>query len=208
MAREEVPPMEPSAKGIVVVGVVEGLGSMATAKGVTEDALGARLSASALGVLEAKIELARWYPMGPFCELVEFEWELSGRDPHYERRAGARFADRTRETGLYQQVDYAATKSRPKSREELLHQSRRAVTVTSALFSFIRASVRISEAGDQLEMVYGNAATFPDPLRFLIEGYMTRVNEWQGSSRHWTSARPRPDEIVYSMALSSRLSAS
>jgi hypothetical protein len=196
--------MEPSAKGIVVVGVVDALQAMTRAGKTSRDALAARLGAAALTLLEEKVEVSRWYPMTAFSELVELEWELVGRDVEYEWQAGARFADRSRQTGLYQQVEYAASKARPSTREELLRQSKLVVTVTSALYNFITGSVRVSEAGDRLEIVYGNAAAFPEPMRFLIEGFLSRVNEWQGSSRRWTSTRVRPDEIVYAMPLSRR----
>lgn len=197
--------MEPSVKGSVVVGVVSSLRALKRAGKVSEEALGARLGAAALALLGEKIESGRWYPMAPFGELVDCEWDVTGRDPEYARQAGSRSADRMFEAGLYQQLDYAGRVSRAKTREELVRQAKLITTVTSALYSFLTTSVRIAESGDRLEIVYGNAAAFREPLRFSTEGYMNRVNERQGSSRRWTSARPRPDEIVYAMALPSRL---
>ena len=195
-------------KGVIAVGVVGALQELKSAGRVSKEALEARLSAAALSLLGEKIELGRWYPMPAFSELVETEWELTGRDADYERQAGARVADRSRELGVYQQLEYAASKARPSSREELLRQSKLVITVTATLYNFIAAAVRISEGGNRLEIVYGNAAAFPEPMRFLIEGYLTRVNEWQRSPRRWTSTRTRPSEIVFSMELSRRLAAS
>ena len=197
--------MEPSVKGSVVVGSVSSLRSLKRAGKVTAEALAARLGKAALGLLAEKIEVGRWYPMATFGELVDFEWELTDRDADYAREAGARSADRMFEAGLYQQLDYAGRVERAKSSSELVRQSKLITTVTGALYSFLTTAVRIAESGDRLEIVYGNAATFREMLRFSTEGFMNRVNERQGSSRRWTSARTRPDEIVYAMALPTRL---
>jgi hypothetical protein len=200
--------MEPSAKGSVVVGVVSSLRSMKRAGRVSEEMLAARLSGGALSLLAEKIEGGRWYPMATFGELVDCEWEVTGRDPAYAREAGARSADRMFDAGLYQQLDYAGRVSRAKSQDELLRQAKLITTVTGALYSFLTTSVRISRDGSQLEIVYANAALFREALRFSTEGFMNRVNERQGSARRWSSERARPDEIVYSMPLPSRLAAS
>jgi hypothetical protein len=200
--------MVPSVKGSVVVGVVSSLRALKRRGGVSEDALSARLSADALRLLGGKIEVGRWYPMPAFAELVDLEWELGGRDPAGAREAGARSADRMFELGLYQQLDYAGRVARPKTLEELVRQAKLITTVTSALYSFLETHVRIASTGEALEIVYSNAAAFHESLRFSTEGYMNRVNERQGSSRTWTSARTRPDEVVFSMPLPSRLAAS
>jgi hypothetical protein len=200
--------MEPSAKGSVVVGVVSSLRSLKRAGRVSEEMLAARLGANALRLLGEKIEGGRWYPMATFGELVDYEWDVTGSDPAYAREAGARSADRMFDAGLYQQLDYAGRVARPKSREELVRQAKLITTVTGALYSFMTTAVRISQAGDQLEIVYENAGEFREPLRFSTEGYMNRVNERQGSSRRWTSERTRPDEIVFRMPLPGRLTAS
>jgi hypothetical protein len=200
--------MEPSAKGSVVVGVVSSLRAMKRAGRIGEEMLSARLSAGALRLLGEKIEGGRWYPMALFGELVDVEWEIAGRDPAYAREAGARSADRMFEAALYQQLDYAGRVSRAKSQEELVRQAKLITTVTGALYNYLTTSVRISQAGGQLEIVYGNAREFREALRFSTEGYMNRINERQGSARSWTSSRPRPDEIVFSMPLPSRLAGS
>jgi hypothetical protein len=200
--------MEPSVKGSVVVGVVSSLRAMKRAGRIEQAALDARLGASALGLLGEKIEVGRWYPMAAFGELVDFEWDATGRDPAYARDAGARSADRMFDAGLYQQLDYAGRVSRAKSRDDLVRQAKLITTVTGALYNFLTTAVRIASSGDRLEIVYGNAGAFREPLRFSTEGYMNRVNERQGSSRRWTSERPRPDAIVYAMALPRRLAGS
>ncbi len=197
--------MEPSAKGSVVLGVVASLRSLRKNGRVSEEQLAARLSKAALTLFGEKVEAGRWYPMTTFAELVEMEWELSGRDPEYARRAGAQSADRMFDAGLYQQLDYAQRVNRAQTREALLSQTRLITTVTGALYSYLSCSARFSADGEKLEIVYGNAALFCEALRFSTEGFMSRVNERQESSRRWTSERTRPDEIVFQMPLPKRL---
>lgn len=197
--------MVPSAKGSVVVGVVASIRSSRRQGRVNEEQLSARLSARALAMLAEKIEPGLWYPMEAFGELVELEYELTGSNPEHAREAGARSADRMFDAGLYQQLDYAERVGRAATRERLLGQAKLITTVTSALYSFLRTLVRFSSDGGALEIVYGNAAQFSEPLRYSTEGYMNRVNERQGSSRRWTSERTGRDEIVFRMALPKRL---
>jgi hypothetical protein len=198
-------PLEPSAKGSVVVGVVASPRSQRKSGRVSDEQLGARLSAAALGMLEEKIEVGRWYPMPVFGELVDFEWELASRDPEYARKSGERFADRMIATGPYQQLDNAQRVDRAPNRDALLRQAKLISTVTSALYSFLKTSVRLAADSDHLEIVYANAALFLEPLRLSTEGFMNRINERQKSPHGWTSERTRADEIVFCMKLSARL---
>ena len=103
--------------------------------------------------------------MAAFGELADYEWEVMGRDAEYARAAGARSADRMFDAGLYQQLDYAGRVARAKSRDELVRQAKLITTVTGALYSFLTTTVRISNGSDRLEIVYGNAAAFCEPLR-------------------------------------------
>lgn len=197
--------MNPSAKGSVVLGAVASLRSARKQGRVSQEQLSARLSGAALTLLDEKIEVGRWYPMAAFSELVELEWELTGRDAEYTRQAGAKSADRMFDSGIYQQLDYAERVDRAEDSAGLLRQAKLITTVTAALYSFLKTSVRLSPEGDQLEITYSNAAAFCEPLRLSTEGYMNRINERQGSARRWTSERTRPDEIVFRMKLPKRL---
>jgi hypothetical protein len=197
--------MEPSAKGSVVMGVVASLRSAKKNGRVSEEQLAARLSSAAYALFERKIELGLWYPMAAFGELVDFEWDLAGRDPEYARRSGAQSADRMFDAGIYQQLDYAQRADKAQTREALLRQAKLITTVTGTLYSYLQTSVRFTDDGGQLEIVYANAALFSEPLRYSTEGFMNRVNERQGSARRWTSERTRADEIVFRMKLPTRL---
>ncbi len=197
--------MEPSAKGSVVSETVAALRRLREKGRVGEPQLAARLSKAALELLDTKVEVGRWYPMGAYAELVDFVWELGARTDDAMRKAGAKSADAMFERGLYQQLDYAERVQRAPSREDLLRQTRLITSVALALYSYLDVSTRLSANGAEVEIVYRNAAPFTEALRISTEGFMNRVNERQGSKRRWTSERTRPDEIVFRMRVPERL---
>jgi len=199
--------VEPSAKGAIVMGVVASLRKLRTSGRVTNDQLAARLSNGAFALLEQKIEVGRWYPMPLFRELVDAEWELLGqRDPEYARQSGARSADLQTDSGRYQQLDFAKRAGRAESSGAVLLQAKLITSLTAAFYNYLETSVGIDpENPKRLQIVYANAAAFPEALRYATEGFMSRINERQGSSRRWHSERVRPDRIVFWMELPGRL---
>ena len=199
--------MQACAKGSIVVGAVASLRHLRSSGRVRDAELQARLSASALELLEEKIDIGRWYPMRAFAELVDFEWDLvAGRDPEYARQSGAKGAQRLFQGGRYQQLDFAQRSGRAESRDALVRQSKRITTVTSMLYNFLEVSVGIDSARpNELQIVYANAAEFTEPLRYTTEGFMNAINASQGSSRCWTSERTAPDRVVFRLAIPARL---
>jgi hypothetical protein len=199
--------MEPSAKGAIVMGVVAALRKLRTGGRITNDQLAARLSGGALALLEQKIEVGRWYPIGLFRELVDFEWEVVGmRDPEYARRSGAQSADLQTDSGRYQQLDFAKRAGRAESSSAILLQAKLITSLTAAFYNFLETSVGIDpENPKRLQIVYANAAAFPEALRYATEGFMSRINERQRSTRRWHSERVAPDRIVFWMELPERM---
>jgi hypothetical protein len=197
----------PCAKGSIVVGAVASLRHLLGSGRIRSEELAARLSAGALELLEEKIDIARWYPMAAFAELIECEWELvADRDPEYARRGGAKGAQRLFKGGHYQQLDFARRAGRAESREKLVRQAKLITTVTTMLYNFLEVSVGIDPARpDELQIVYANAAEFNEPLRYTTEGFMNAINEAQGSSRRWSSERATPDRVVFRLAIPERL---
>ena len=199
--------MQACAKGSIVVGAVASLRHLRSSGRVRDAELQARLSASALELLEEKIDIGRWYPMRVFAELVDFEWDaVAGRDPEYARRSGARGAERLFRSGRYQQLDFAKRAGRAESRDALVRQSKLITTVTAMLYNFLSVTVGIDPARpNELSIVYANAAEFTEPLRYTTEGFMNAINEAQGSSRRWTSARTARDRVVFRLEIPKRL---
>jgi hypothetical protein len=145
--------------------------------------------------------------MALFAELVAFEWEVVGkRDPDYARRSGVLSAERQLESSRYQQLDFANRAGKAESSNALLLQARLITTVTAAYYNYLETRVAIDPARpDRLEIVYANAAAFPEPLRYATEGFMNQINRSQGSSRQWQSERTAPDRIVFWMELPERM---
>ena len=197
--------MEPSVKGSVVQATVTALAKLRASRRVSEEQLAARVSKGALALADTKVEPGLWYPIRPYNELVDFLWDLEGRRDDAMREAGVRSADAMSERGTYQQLEYADRVTRAPTRDDLIRQTRLIASVVPALYNFVKLSVRLSADEQYVEIVYANAELFCDALRISTEGFMTRVNERQGSQRTWTSERTRPDEIVFRMRVPERL---
>jgi hypothetical protein len=200
--------VEPSAKGAIVMGVVAGLRKLRAAGVLTDEQLAARLSSAAFALLGQKIEVARWYPIGLFRELVDFQFDVIGkRNPDYARQEGARSADLQSDSGRYQQLDFAKRAGRAESSGAIVLQAKLIASLTAAFYNFLETNVGIDPENPlRLQIVYTNAAAFPDGLRYATEGFMSRINERQGSTRRWRSERTSPDRIVFSMELPERMS--
>jgi hypothetical protein len=199
--------VEPSAKGAIVMGVVASLRKLRTSGQITNEQLAARVSSAAFALLEQKIEVGRWYPIAVFRELVDFQFQVVGRrNPDYARQEGARSAEVQSDSGRYQQLDFAKRAGRAESSGAIVLQAKLIASLTAAFYSFLEMSVGIDPKDPlRLQIVFTNAALFPDGLRYATEGFMSRINERQGSTRRWRSERPTPDRIVFWMELPERL---
>ena len=84
-------------------------------------------------------------------------------------------------------------------------QAKLIASLTAAFYSFLETSVGIDPKNPlRLQIVYTNAASFPDGLRYATEGFMNQINQRQGSARRWTSERVAPDRIVFHLKLPER----
>ena len=197
---------QPSVKGTLVLGAVVAARRHREKGRISEQQLEVRLSGPALTLIDQKILIAAWYPIDAFCELMDLNWELGGkRDPDFMRREGERSADRLFDTGIYPQLKFAEEAAKVQSREDLVRQSRLISSITGSLYNFLQIEVRVGDGEGSLQIVYENAAPFSEALRFSTEGFMNQINKRQKSARRWTSERPRPDRIVFEMAVPVRL---
>jgi hypothetical protein len=199
--------MQACAKGSIVVGAVASLRHHRNHGRIKDAQLQARLSPAALELLEEKIDIARWYSIRAFTDLVDVEWDLiARRDPEYARQGGAKGAQRLLQSGTYQQLDFAQRSGKAPTRGALVRQSKRITTVTSMLYNFLQVTVAIDpQDPNVLQIVYANAAEFTEALRYTTEGFMNAINAVQDSTRCWTSERPEPDRIVFRLNIPKRL---
>jgi len=196
--------VEPSVKGSLFFAAAVAMRRHRDAGRVSGEQLAVRLGPAAQELLDQKIDIARWYPIGAFCEMVDMDWEIAaGRDPEYARRMGQESAARFFASGLYQQLDYAKRAERIESRSALVRQSRLITTVTNALYNFLEVEVRVE--GDRLVILYDNAAAFSEALRYTTEGFMDEINRQQGSARSWSSERVTCERVRFELDLPQRL---
>ncbi len=194
-------------KGNLLLGAVVAVRRLRDRGRVPAEQLAARLSGTALELIDQKIDVTRWYPVAAFCELLDVDWEVAGnRDPEFMRQGGARTAERLLDRDIYHQLDYAQRTERVQSRDALVRQARLITTITGTLYDFLEVEVCVDpELPDQLEIRYHNAAEYSEALRYTTEGFMNQINRGHGSSRSWTSERPRPDLVIFRLPLPTRL---
>jgi hypothetical protein len=193
-----------SVKGSLLLGAVVTVRRLRDRGQVPAEVLEARLSKPALGLVDRKIEIAQWYPVDAFCELLDLDWEITGRrEPAYLEKQGAVSADRLFDSKRYQQLEYAERKGKVESREGLIRQSRLITTITGTFYNFLEFDVALDAC--TLCIVYGNASAFGTPLEHTTVGFLNQINVRQGSRRRWNVERTRPDEVRFRMPLPKRL---
>lgn len=200
---------QPSAKGILVLGAAVSVRRLRDKGRIRPESLELRLGSTALELVDQKINIAGWYPIQAFTELLNLHWEVAGRrDPQFMRDEGGTSSDRLFDSGIYQQLVFAEKVERAQTRESLVRQARLITSITGSLYNFLEPSVRVDDARpDELEVCYGNAVLFDESLRYSTEGFMNRINHRQKSARRWTSERPVPDRVVFRMLLPSWIGA-
>jgi len=194
---------EECAKGTLILGAAVAVRRHRDAGRVSAAELAEALSPEAIAILDERIDISRWYPIRVLCELIELDWRVAGHnDPGYLERQGALTADRLFDSRLYQQLDYAERSGRVDSRRSLERQSRLITTITGTLYDFLTFEVKLS--GDSLEIEYGQARSFSDALVHTTVGFMSQINERQGSKRRWTGRRVAPDRVAFRLELPDR----
>jgi hypothetical protein len=196
--------MAESVKGALVLGAVVAARRLRDRGQLRAELMEARLSKQALELVDQKIEVARWYPIGPFCELIELGWDVAGkRNPAYLEKAGAASADQLFDSNRYQQLEFADRAAKVHSRKQLIRQARLITTITGTFYDFLDVHVALEEDG--LTIIYGNSRSFADPLIHTTVGFKNQINVRQGSKLRWTGRRTQPDEVRFTMPLPKRL---
>jgi len=193
---------EPRVKGSLVLGAVLAVRKRMRTGQISEEQLEKRLSPEAIELLDDTIRVASWYPMRQMAELLDLDWEIGAdRAPEYQRNSGRNTADHFAKTGLYQQVDFAKRNRSAETLDDVLRQSRLVCTLTSTLYDFVSARAEI-EDGKRLHIRFENAGDFPEALRYSTEGFLNEMT--QRKKRLWTSQRPEPDLIVFTLDIRPR----
>jgi hypothetical protein len=178
----------------------EALALLKRAGNLPADVFEKSLSDETLALLDREIVITSWYPMWQFNELEEFMWEhLSKRDPSMARKAGAESFKSMQKTGRYQQFAFAERAEGATSTKDVIRQTRLIASILAGYYNFLEVEVGLDPDSEDLQIVYGNAGLFCDPLRYSTEGFMTAVTRVRNGVTDWISERVAPDRIVFTL---------
>ena len=198
------------AKGTLVKSVVVGLRALHGEEGRAPAALEARLSKEAFALLDEETIGVRWYPIAPYCELVDLFWELAGhRDPAFMREAGRAGARLLIDSGIYR--SYVETSRRPTGEavERAIRGARIAVGLTYMLYDFVEVEVDHDADHDLLVLTYRNVSSFSEALFLGTQGFLDAFaaelrmlgDDVGPDEVRWRAERPSRDRFVLSLSL-------
>jgi hypothetical protein len=190
---------EPRIKGAAIEKLVEDVKRLRDAGRVSAEELSVRLDRVALELLDQKLQPALWYPIESYQRLTDVLWELEGRRaPDYLRQRGAATAERLIQAGLYAQLSTLERSLRDVG--EYLRLTKRVATLMGAIYDFATISVGIDpEHPRRVAIDLDEGGSFGDMLRFVTEGFFTRIAQARGFSHRWVSERAGPARVVFRM---------
>lgn len=187
---------EACIKGSAIVAVVEDLAGLIEAGKLSRDAIEARLEAADLEILDAKIQIALWYPIDSYERLLQILIDLEGGSDKagYLRSRGRRTATRLAETGLYVQL-----RGDSKAATLDLAPVKRTLSLWNGMVSFSKWScTQESDVPRVFRIDVSDAAKFPWVLRVSNAGFLEGV--FSGIAQCKVSValeNEQPDRFVY-----------
>lgn len=197
-------PAEPSIKGAAIAKLIEDVQACLACSETDRVRLEANLSPETVRMLEGKVEIGSWYPVGMYNELTDLIWqEEGGGDPDYLRQRGEKMMKRLMEAGLYQQLDFLDRIDRglqaKLTRDDIQRTCRLIGSVSGAIRNFGKDTWTWDpdHPGCIVHHLH-DALHFSEMLRLVSEGSENFVVQTicPGSPRV-TSERVAPDYIVY-----------
>ena len=197
-------PAEPSIKGAAIAKLIEDVQLCLSRSEADRIRLEAKLGPETVRVLEGKVEIGSWYPVGMYDELTDLIWqEEGGGSSDYLRQRGEKMMKRLMEAGLYQQLDFLDRIDRGLqekiTRDDVQRTCRLIGSVSGAIRNFGKDSW-IWDPDKPGIMVHHlhDALHFSEMLRLVSEGSENFVAQTlcPGAPRV-TSERVAADYIVY-----------
>lgn len=170
---------------------------------LSRELLEARLSSPALGLLDAKIEPTRWYPAEAVAELIDASWDLClGHNVELAVSVGHTMFRELKESGRYQQLDYAAGDRKLGDGAEALRHVRLVGSVVLNLFDFLELGYElVSEDPTEIWITYDRADLYPELARYVGQGFVQKSVEEMGASLECSSERVRPERVRYTLRI-------
>lgn len=197
-------PAEPSIKGAAIAKLIADVQACLSRSEDDRSRLEARLSPETVRMLEGKVEIGSWYPVGMYNELTDLIWqEEGGGSFDYLRQRGEKMMKRLMEEGLYQQLDFLDRIERGVQEKITRDDVQRTCRLIGSVSGAIRNFGKDTWAWDPDNpgfMVHHlhDALHFSEMLRLVSEGSENFVVQTlcPGAARV-TSERVAPDYIVY-----------
>jgi hypothetical protein len=197
-------PAEPSIKGAAIAKLIEDVQACLSRSEADRVRLEAKLSPETVRMLEGKVEIGNWYPVGMYNELTNLIWqEEGGGRSDYLRQRGEKMMKRLMEAGLYQQLDFLDRIDRgPQekiTREDIQRACRLIGSVSGAIRNFGKDTwVWDPDKPGCIIHHLRDALHFSEMLRLVSEGSENFVLQTicPGAPRA-TSERVASDYIVY-----------
>jgi hypothetical protein len=188
----------PSIKGTAYNSVHDDLHRMIDEGLVTGEELEAQLSRAELEQFESKVLASMWYPIDTYRKLLRLVAQHDSKGPveEYLVERGWRAAERLAQAGIYRQLgaDGASGKSWGARVSNLVSK------ISGLLYNFTRWSVDEPENAMVLHVVVDDAKAFVDECRYTAQGFVAyAATLMAGGPVKVTSARPTPNQIVYTV---------
>lgn len=188
----------PSIKGTAYNSVHDDLHRMLDEGLVTGEEVEAHLSQEELELFESKVLASKWYPIDTYRKLLGLvaQHESKGAVEEYLVERGWRAAERLQQAGIYRQLgaDDASGKSWGARVANLVSK------ISGLMYNFTRWSVDEPENAKVLHVTVDDAKAFVDECRYTAQGFVAfAATMMAGGPVKVTSARPTPDQIVYTV---------
>jgi hypothetical protein len=159
---------------------------------ISREELEVRLNPEQLELVDAKVQVALWYPVDAFNAFIRITAEIGGRaSPEALEATGRVSAEQLAKSGLYPQLTEGAGGSAKGA-------GRRLVTLGSAFYNFMRWEYIEGEALGHFTVDVTEAADWSEELRHITAGFIEAATAGaMNRSVRVTSERPTPDHVIF-----------
>jgi hypothetical protein len=182
----------PSVKGsLFFIAQANLLGLIEQGK-ISREELEVRLTPEQLEFVDAKVQVALWYPVDAFNAFLRITTVIGDRaSPEALAATGRLSAEQLAESGLYPQLAKGAG-----GRSE--GAGRRLVTLASAFYNFMHWEYIAGEDRSHFTIDVTGATDWCEELRYISEGFIEVVSaRSMGRPVDVTSERPTPDHVIF-----------